>query len=601
MFQLLPLAARRWPHALRASLCMGVPVITGVVYGDIGAGLLATIGGFTALYGSGRPYLHRAMELAWIGLAFAVAISLGNWAATLSGFTVPLIALIAMLATWLCNALRVGPPGAYLFTLACAAGSAMPITHISHWHAGLLVLSGAAFAWMVHMSGALSDPRKPEKTAVTTAANAVASFIEALHSPQQDAARHQAALALHQAWTVLVSDQPARIRAGGRLSRLRQLNRELHALFASALRAANGQEALPAGSLKRVRAITIQAAALPQSLNDHEANPIPLGHPGRVQALRESLDHRSMAFRVVMRVGLAALVAGAIASIFGLERAYWAIAAAVLILHQGFDWARSLQRGLERTLGTWAGLLLAGMILSVHPQGLWLAASIMLLQFLIDMIVLRNYPLAVVLITGVALTLASGGQHVHDVTNLLLARGLDTTLGCAVAIAVLALTRPRQSAPRIKDQLTGALDGVARTLIHLASADVVSVTARVTRRDLQRCSFALAEAYDAGAGASLRRRQDTEQLWPAVAATQNLIYRTLAACWQMELSERDATDADVQHALFSGDDAERVQTVLHGLASAIRDATPPAELGLLPVFLQVELQNLRQALRTEAA
>lgn len=253
MFQLRPLAARRWPHALRAALYMGVPVMTGVACGDIGAGLLATIGGFTALYGSGRPYLHPAMELAWIGLGFAVAISLGNWAATLTGFTVPLIALIAMLATWLCNALRVGPPGAYLFTLACASGSAMPTTHINHWHAGLLVLSGAAFAWLVHMVGALSDPRKPEKTAVSSAVEAVASFIRAVDSPQQDAARHQAALAVHQAWTVLVGDPPARVRAGGRLSRLRQLNRELHAAFADAMRAASGQDALPADTLEPLR------------------------------------------------------------------------------------------------------------------------------------------------------------------------------------------------------------------------------------------------------------------------------------------------------------------------------------------------------------
>ena len=50
----------RWPFALRAAICVAVPVLVGWAVGDVAAGLIATIGGFTALYGSGRPYLNRA-------------------------------------------------------------------------------------------------------------------------------------------------------------------------------------------------------------------------------------------------------------------------------------------------------------------------------------------------------------------------------------------------------------------------------------------------------------------------------------------------------------------------------------------------------------
>ena len=39
----------RWPFALRAGFCMAVPAAIGWAVGDIAAGLLATIGGFTAL------------------------------------------------------------------------------------------------------------------------------------------------------------------------------------------------------------------------------------------------------------------------------------------------------------------------------------------------------------------------------------------------------------------------------------------------------------------------------------------------------------------------------------------------------------------------
>jgi uncharacterized membrane protein YccC len=59
---------RRWPFALRASVCMVVPILVGWAAGDVSAGLVATIGGFTSLYGSGRPYLNRAMYLGAIAV-----------------------------------------------------------------------------------------------------------------------------------------------------------------------------------------------------------------------------------------------------------------------------------------------------------------------------------------------------------------------------------------------------------------------------------------------------------------------------------------------------------------------------------------------------
>ena len=46
----------RWPGGLRAAICMGAPAPAGWLAGDLTAGLTATSGGFTALYGDGRPY-----------------------------------------------------------------------------------------------------------------------------------------------------------------------------------------------------------------------------------------------------------------------------------------------------------------------------------------------------------------------------------------------------------------------------------------------------------------------------------------------------------------------------------------------------------------
>jgi uncharacterized membrane protein YccC len=79
---------------------------------------------------------------------------------------------------------------------------------------------------------------------------------------------------------------------------------------------------------------------------------MPFGRFGALQALREALTLGSPIFETAIRVATATFIAGAVAVTFGLERAYWAMAAAALMLHQGLNWPRTVQRGLERTLGT---------------------------------------------------------------------------------------------------------------------------------------------------------------------------------------------------------------------------------------------------------
>ena len=126
-------------------------------------------------------------------MCFSLAVALGNWTAEIPWVGVLTVSLIAMAAVLVCNALAVGPPGAYMFVLACAAGIGVAAEHLPSWHIGLLVAAGGAFAWIVHMSGALINFRGPEKSAVAAAAEGVARFLDAIGSPDEDSARRKAA------------------------------------------------------------------------------------------------------------------------------------------------------------------------------------------------------------------------------------------------------------------------------------------------------------------------------------------------------------------------------------------------------------------------
>ncbi|TMS52744.1 FUSC family protein [Mycobacterium sp. DBP42] len=557
---------RRWPFALRAGICMAVPVLVGWLAGDTTAGLIATIGGFTSLYGSGRPYLNRGVYLGLVAVCFAAAVALGDWASSAPWLGVLTVTAIAVAATLVCHALTIGPPGAYMVVLACAAGTGTPATlHLGPGHHAALVLAGGAFAWLVHMSGALIRPRGPEKAAVAAAASAVAAYIENIGGgPDAEAtARHKAALLLHTAWVTLVTYQPVQPKPDQALYRLRVVNRRLHVLFAEAMRAADSGEppAYDGAALARHLA-TVPADAV---TDEHGAEGIPLGRPSASRLLLRALTPGSVSLQLAARVGIAVAISGVIAVLISqaltMTHAYWAMAAAVLMLHQGFDWQRTVVRGVERTLGTWLGLGVAGTILALHPQGLWLALVIGTLQFIIEMYVVRNYTLAVVFITPAALTIASGGQRVDDLGELLLTRGSDTLIGCAVALAVYWATQRLRHPTGLRTAINATLDAVTATLPHLAADDATSPAARTDRRDLQLRAMELLPAYDAGIGGSAAQRLGAERMWPAVVSTEQLAYRTLVACWGAE-RDRDTesgAEAAADTAVALGEQARALR------------------------------------------
>ena len=538
---------RRWPRALRAAVCMGVPVLVGWLIGDLGAGLTATLGGFTALYGSGRPYLNRAALLATVAVSLSAAVGLGIWTASVTWLGVLTVALIATTATLLCNALEVGPPGAYQFALVCAVGTGLHAGHQDPVRSALLVLAGGCFAWSVHMAGAAFGPRGPEKSAVAVGGSAVAAYVDAIGTEREDATRHHATQAMHEAWRSLISRQPRHLRPTATVRRLQRLSRELHVILADAMGAAGTRAGPDPGAAATARSLA--AEAFSRGVIGSTAPPteqLPLGRPGAWALIRMSVQRHARSRLVVIRVGVATVVAGGLAGLLGLEHAYWAMTAAVLVLHQGLDRRRTTQRVLERFIGTWAGLLLAAAVISTHPHALWLVATIMALNFLVELMVVRNYTLAVVFITAVALVISTGAHGTSDLGSLLLARGVDTAVGCAVGLAVFLLLVPAGIRTWLPNAVADTLDAVSTTAEYLRPEAIVTPAGKAARRDLQRSALRLTQSFENEINGSAQQHRAAEHLWPAIAATQRLASRTVAECWRLEQlpSARDHATTD---------------------------------------------------------
>jgi uncharacterized membrane protein YccC len=147
----------------------------------------------------------------------------------------------------------------------------------------------------------------------------------------------------------------------------------------------------------------------------------------------------------LLRYGSAVLVAGLIATASGIGHPYWAMVSAVVPMAAP-TLAGQLLRGAHRVAGTAVGLALSAVLLALEPRGALLIAVIVALQVAAELFVGRNYGLALVFITPLALLL---GEIVvqHPSGSLLFQRGVETVIGVVVAVVVTLLVRERSDGP----------------------------------------------------------------------------------------------------------------------------------------------------------
>ena len=152
--------------------------------------------------------------------------------------------------------------------------------------------------------------------------------------------------------------------------------------------------------------------------------------------------------RAAARAALGTGAAALLALTLGLPRPDWAaVACAAVLLH---DASRAtLRRAGHRAAGTAAGIGVAGLVLAVAPGALAIVVLVVALQFVVELVVARNYTLAVVFITPLALlqgALATG-QLDGPIAGVLAGRLVETVIGCTLAVLVQAAIPPPGARP----------------------------------------------------------------------------------------------------------------------------------------------------------
>ena len=153
--------------------------------------------------------------------------------------------------------------------------------------------------------------------------------------------------------------------------------------------------------------------------------------------------HGALAHATMFAIG--AFVAGAIPALIGIGHPYWAMVSAIAALGVPGGYNRVL-RATHRFVGTMIGLALGALLLSFHPAGLMAIALIIVLQAAAELFVVRNYSLALIMLTPLVLVIGELGAPV-PLGSLIWQRGVETFIGVAVAI-VMAIFMARKHGDR---------------------------------------------------------------------------------------------------------------------------------------------------------
>ncbi len=491
VFRMRPVADTWYQSALCAVLAIGGPEIVLLATGRVQLAFYTSAGGLCALYGHGLPYVARARTLAWVvlGMFAGTAVALTTSALIESAaIRVLVIAVLAGLYKLVCDASRMGPPGNIIFTFVVSSAAFIPQrTGQLPGHLGLILLGGV-LAWCVCMAPALVRPHGPQRLAVARALEATARL---LRVPFGDAAvpraRHDAAVAVQAGWTALTRVPPtARTTAqltalAGLLARAETLAATTrpagpdYRLYPSDARTVDAAEvdAAPdtlsatetgsavagAGALEEYGRILRRGGAVPRvdcaAAEESEIRGIGLGRAGTVRG--ESLRRVARAFRPVApglplaaRVTIGAALAGWISLALGVDRPYWAVmTAAVLIV---VNTAQSWQRTVQRVLGNLVGVALFTAVGPWVHSPVTLVVMALICQVVVEATISRNYWVATVFITPMALAMVEFATP-HPASELGWDRWLDTCVGAVVAVVICFVIPNRRVADRVATAL----------------------------------------------------------------------------------------------------------------------------------------------------
>ncbi|MBS4194291.1 FUSC family protein [Lederbergia citri] len=546
-----------WIKAFRAGLAAALPVMIGLAFGHLQYGLIAGLGGFAYLYVFNIPYAQRAKKIFLVVLGLTLVSYLGTISAPYPLAVAVLMGIIGAVSVFIFGALRIAGPSAIFFILVFALTTGMPINpNEAFLRAGLVFLSGS-LSWMIAMIGWIFNPHGPETGVVTRVYLQLAELLDSVGTNSFTATKHRVMEVLNESEETLSAGYIP-LRTTDRFNRLYLLNMYANELFITVVENfSNANDMLPkelgesirmmANSLnkrgnrenKRIlqpENMEMQVSQLFTTIYNADAvlnepiskvkKSIQFDKASLKTIFMGAFDKNSIVLITSVRIGVITAIAAIIAYQFGFIRSYWIPLSCVAVM-SGATIVTTFHRAIQRFLGTAIGIAIAGFILSFNPSGFVIVLLILVLTFITELFIVKNYGLAVLFFTPNALLIAeSTSQGVFSFSYFAQARFIDIVIGSAIGLLGVYIVGSKSASSRIPHLLSKTLRSQAQFLMVLFSDQGEGFNARKSSERIKmRTNLSNLETlYNTATGELPPNREALDYYWPILFSTKHLGY-----------------------------------------------------------------------------
>ncbi len=462
-----------WAKALAAGISSGLPVLIGVLLGQFHYGLIAGLGGLAFLYMFNEPYALRSKKIFFAALGLAVSAGLGVLLSQQPFLAAAAVGAIGALAVFIFGAYQFTGPSALFFVLVFLINNHTAESPALFFLHALLVFLGGMLSWLMAMWAYPFKLHSAEAKAVKQGYSALTTLAESAGSAEFYEVRQHAWSALKSAETTL-SNATAKWTRSNRLVQLTSLHLQAKTIYAEIIKRGDRFSAVSKEAADNLRLIasSIEASgkksfaaaprmqtetgdALTESTRkaydiltgqrDKRTRDTKLKAASFKSVFADSFNKHSMVFFAAIRFGVVLAFAALIAHFLPIDLSYWVTLSAAAVM-SGATILSTFNRSLQRSVGTIVGIVIAAIILSFQPDGLYVAFMIFAFTALTELAIVLNYAVAAFFITPNALMLAESTSQIGDLSYFASARIVDVLIGSAIGLlGVLMIGRRRAS------------------------------------------------------------------------------------------------------------------------------------------------------------
>jgi uncharacterized membrane protein YccC len=586
-----------WNMVARAVIALAVPLAVAYALGDIRIGALISTGALpTVLSESAGPYRYRARRLGGATAAAVFGYLVGLLTGSQPAAAIPAVMLLAAVSALISAAGSNASVAGLQLLVFAVLGTGQHVSGMNIEISLACFLAGAAWSLLVALASWTVRATGPERNAVADVYIELAATLSAPDEATSRVARHQLTTAMSTAYDRLLT---ARSWLSGRDAAYRELLNLLSATT-SAVEAAvamvNSQRRAPNDVIEYLTAAATSvlarqplppAPAPPPSVDDepvlaalyaglvrigkgddhHRPKPVPAFQ--RMREWAKSLASGPLTWLAALRLMLCIGLAELVASVLPFERSYWIPLTVGLVLKP--DFGSVFGRAVLRGIGTVIGVCIGAAVLGAGTQGWVLVLLSAVFAAGVAVGNVHNYAILSAFVTPLIILqmdLSSNGNW-----SVVLARLVDTVLGCVIVLIFGYLLWPGSRRPQVGGRLADGLDTVAKYVEHaLAPSSEDPGGDRLERSRARR------KAY--------RALADLRTAFQQVVVEPSANGRQAVAWWPVIAGLERVTDAvtevvvTVEHGAPQPDpaDVELLSTALCELAASIREQREPRSM-----------------------